>query len=297
MNWTRKTLSCLYRPGFVAILSCAALLGGGPVLAADPFRAGVGARPMGSALETAFEDFFRTGNYLNSTQKLNAAQAENPREPLVYSLQAALAFINEQPAQVLALGQKTQQVAQSLQVKDSARSHLYRGIGKGFEGASYYLKDKDLGIARALPSLFSMIAEINKAHQLAPNDPEINLVSGYVEMVLAGQKMKSYDEALSSFRKAAPAYLAYRGQALVYRDTRNYPQAQAMVAKALQGAPKNPDLFYLRGQILALQKKHVDAVSSFDQALALGKQLPESVKKQIRRERTVQLSKVAQSHS
>ena len=294
MNWTRKTLHRISHSGFLAVLSGAVLLCSS-ASAADPFRSGTGARPMGAALENAFEDFFRTGSYLNSTQKLSEAQAENPREPLVYSLQAALAYFNGQPSQVQVLGQKIQQVAQSLQVKDSARSHLYRGIGEGFEGASLYLKDKNLGIIKALPYLSSMIFEIDKAHQLAPNDPEINLVSGYVEMVLATQKLKSYSDALSSFRRAAPAYLAYRGQALVYRDTKNYPQAQTMVGKALKEAPRNPDLFYLKGQILALQKRPVDAVASFDQALALGKQLPESVKKQIRRERTVQLSKVAQS--
>jgi tetratricopeptide (TPR) repeat protein len=297
MDWTRNAFKksvCQQSGCFLAALSCSVLLGGGSVIAADPFRVGTGARPMGFSLERAFEDFFRNGSYLNSTQKLRVAQTENPKEPLVYSLQAALAYLNEQPDRVLLLAQKTQQVAQSIRGKDSARSHLYWGIGKGLEGASYYLKDGDVGLLKALPYAGSMVAEIDKAQQLAPNDPEVNLVAGYVGTVLAKQNLKSYEDALASFRKAGPAYLALRGQALVYRDTKHYAQAQTMVEKAIADAPQNPDLLYLKGQILALQQKPVDAINFFDRALSLGKQLPESTKKQIRRERSGQLSKVTQ---
>lgn len=282
---------------FLVTLSCAALISGGSATAADPFRSGTGARPMGPALESAFEDFFRNGSYLNSTQKLSIAQAENPKEPLVYSLQAALAYLNNQPDRLLTLAQKTQQTAQAIRARDGARSHLYWGIGKGLEGVSYYLQDGDIGLIKALPYASSMVMEIDKARQMAPNDPEINLVAGYVGTILAKQKLKTYDEALDAFRKAGPAYLSLRGQALVYRDIKNYPQAQIMVEKALTAAPKNPDLLYLKGQILALQKRPMDAISFFDQALALGRQLPESIKKQIRRERSSQLTKVTQSSS
>ncbi len=279
---------------FLCVLSCLALLGGGTAIAADPFRTGTEARPIGPSLESAFHDFFRNGSYLNSSQKLKAAELENPREPLVYTLQAALAYMNEQPDKMLSLAKKTGTVAQTMGPKDKARSHLYLGLAQGLEGASYYLKDGDAGLLRAFPNVSSMLLEINKARQLAPADPEVNLVVGYIQTILASQKMKPYSDALQSFNKAKPSYLALRGQALVYRDTKDYPQAQAMVEKALVDAPTNPELLYLKGQILALQQKPVDAIAFFDKALTLGKQLPESTKKQIRKERSSQVAKVSQ---
>jgi tetratricopeptide (TPR) repeat protein len=264
-------------------------------LAADPFRTGANARPFGTALEKAFEDFFRSGNYLNSSRKLAAAQLENPNEPLVYTLKAALAYLNSQPQQLEALAQKTREVSLALEATDKPRSHLYRGLADGLEGASYYLKDGDVGLVTAFPKISSMILEIDKARQLAPEDPEINLIVGYINTVeakLPGRSHK-YNEALDAFRKANPSYLAYRGQALVYRETKNYPQAQMMVDKALADAPQNPDLLYLKAQLFALQKKPTEAVAFFDKALSFGKQLPESTKKQIRKERNSQVNKLA----
>jgi tetratricopeptide (TPR) repeat protein len=264
-------------------------------LAADPFRTGTNARPFGTALEKAFEDFFRSGNYLNSSRKLAAAQIENPNEPLVYTLKAALAYLNSQPQQLQALAQKTREVSLALEATDKPRSHLYRGLADGLEGASYYLKDGDVGLVTAFPKISSMILEIDKARQLAPEDPEINLIVGYINTVeakLPGRSNK-YNEALNAFRKANPSYLSYRGQALVYRDTKNYSQAQMTVDKALADAPQNPDLLYLKAQLFALQKRPKEAVAFFDKALSFGKQLPESTKKQIRKERNSQVNKLA----
>jgi Tfp pilus assembly protein PilF len=259
-----------------------------PALAQDPFRKGPDARPMGPALESAFEDFFRTGEFQKASQKLGKAQAENPNEPLVYTLQAAIAYLNGQRDKMLEMTQKTREVSQAIESKDAARSHLYRGIAQGLEGSSYYLKDGLPGIPKALTYVSSMFLEIDKAKQLAPDDPEVNLLVGYINTLL-----NKYDDALQEFRKAGPPYLSYRGQALVYRDTKAYPKAQAMVDKALAAAPQNPDLLYLKGQILALQSKPSEAIALFDQALTIGKQLPESTKKQIRIERTNQMTQIS----
>jgi tetratricopeptide (TPR) repeat protein len=262
-------------------------------LAADPFRTGPKARPMGPALEKAFEDFFRNGSYLNSSQKLNAAQAENPNEPLVYTLQAALAYMNKQPERMQAMAQKTRQVAEAMSAKDEARSHLYRGLATGLEGAGDYLKNGDSALPSILTKVPSMLLEIDTAHKKAPDDPEVNLIVGYVDTVIAKYGLSNYDEALESFRKANPAYLSFRGKALVYREKKDFGQAQQMVDKALAAAPQNPDLFYLKGQILASQRNPTDAVLSFEKALSLGKQLPESTKKQIRKERDTQIAKLS----
>ncbi len=268
----------------VSIVLCYA----SPALAQDPFRTGPDARPIGPALESAFEDFFRTGKFQNAKQKLIKAQEENPNEPLVYTLQASLAYLNGQRDKMLEMTQKTREVSESMEAKDATRAHLYRGIAQGLEGSSYYLKDGLLGIPKALTYVSSMFLEIDKARQLTPDDPEVNLLVGYINTLL-----NKYDDALQEFRKAGPPYLSYRGQALVYRDTKDYPKAQAMVDKALAVAPQNPDLLYLKGQIFALQNKPTEAIAFFDQALEVGKQLPESTKKQIRIERTNQMSQLA----
>jgi tetratricopeptide (TPR) repeat protein len=270
------------------VLPLATLLFSSPALAQDPFRTGPDARPIGPTLESAFEDFFRTGEFQNASQKLNKAQAENPNEPLVYTLQAALAYQNGQRDKMLAMTQKTRDVAQSIESKDPGRSHLYRGIAQGLEGSSYYLKDGFMGLPRALTYVTSMFLEIDRARQLTPNDPEVNLFVGYIDLLL-----NKYDDALKEFRKAGPPYLAFRGQALVMRDTKAYPQAQAMAEKALAAAPRNAELHYLKAQTLALQNKPEAALASFNKALELGKQLPQSTKIQLMRERDTQIKLVS----
>jgi tetratricopeptide (TPR) repeat protein len=282
MHFSRKGRST------IGLLVSLLLFYANPALAKDPFRTGPEARPIGPALESAFEDFFRTGEFQKASQKLSKAQTENPNEPLVYTLQAALAYLNGQRDKMLEMTQKTRDVAQVIESKDAARSHLYRGIAQGLEGSSYYLKDGLTGIPKALTYVSSMFLEIDKAKQLAPEDPEVNLLVGYINTLL-----NKYDDALQEFRKAGPPYLSYRGQALVYRDTKAYPKAQLMVDKALVAAPQNPDLLYLKGQIFALQSKPTEAIASFDQALTIGKQLPESTKKQIRIERTNQMTQIS----
>jgi tetratricopeptide (TPR) repeat protein len=282
MHFSRKGRSA------IGLLVSIILFYTSPALAQDPFRKGPDARPIGPALESAFEDFFRTGEFQKASQKLAKAQAENPNEPLVYTLQAALAYLNGQRDKMLEMTQKTREVSQDIESKDAARSHLYRGIAQGLEGSSYYLKDGLTGIPKALTYVSSMFLEIDKAKQLAPDDPEVNLLVGYIDTLL-----NKYDDALQEFRKAGPPYLSYRGQALVYRDTKVYPKAQVMVDKALAAAPQNPDLLYLKGQIFALQSKPTEAIALFDQALTVGKQLPESTKKQIRIERTNQMTQIS----
>jgi tetratricopeptide (TPR) repeat protein len=274
MHFSRKGRST------IGLLVTLILLYTSPALAKDPFRTGSDARPIGPALESAFEDFFRTGEFQKASQKLSKAQTENPNEPLVYTLQAALAYLNGQRDKMLEMTQKTRDVAQVIESKDAARSHLYRGIAQGLEGSSYYLKDGLTGIPKALTYVSSMFLEIDKAKQLA--------LVGYINTLL-----NKYDDALQEFRKAGPPYLSYRGQALVYRDTKAYPKAQLMVDKALVAAPQNPDLLYLKGQIFALQSRPTEAIASFDQALTIGKQLPESTKKQIRIERTNQITQIS----
>jgi tetratricopeptide (TPR) repeat protein len=255
-----------------------------PAYALDPFRTGATARPLGSYIQGAFEDFFRTGDYQNAAQKLTKAQVQNPDEPLVFTLQAVLAYQNGQVEQMVALAKKTRQIADALEAKDPCRSHLYAGLSQGLEGSSFYLKDGVLGLPKVLTYVPGMFSEINRARDVSPDDPEVNLFVAYIDVLLGKQ-----DQAIDEFRKAAPSYLSFRGQALAYRDKKAYDDALSMAEKGLAAAPKNPDLFYLKGQILGLQGKAVQSVTFFNKALDTGKQLPEGIRKQIIHERDIQV--------
>ncbi|MGB7417184.1 MAG: tetratricopeptide repeat protein, partial [Thermosynechococcaceae cyanobacterium] len=85
---------------------------------------------------------------------------------------------------------------------------------------------------------------------------------------------------------AAPNYLAWRGLALAYRDHGTPEQAMNAVDQALTAAPNNPELLYLKAQILRKQDKLADSRKMFDQALAQKAQLPAGLVKQIAKERS-----------
>jgi predicted Zn-dependent protease len=55
--------------------------------------------------------------------------------------------------------------------------------------------------------------------------------------------------------------------------------------KAIAAAPQNPELLYLKAQILVLQKKTNEAMKYFNQALKLGNELPADTLKQINKEK------------
>jgi tetratricopeptide (TPR) repeat protein len=268
-----------------AVLPLAVIFCAHSTLAADPFRTGVKARPMGASLQSVFEDFFRYGKYQSSSQKLAKAQIENPNEPLVFTLLAATAYQNQQKDVFLLTVPKIRDASSRIAVKDSARSHLYKGVAQGLEG--YFLKDSVTDLPKTLTYASSMLLEIDKAHSLSPNDPEINLFVGFINMVLG-----KHDEALKNFQKAGPPYLALRGQALVYRDTKDYANAQVAVDKAIAVASQNPELLYLKAQIFVLQKNPNEAMKYFDQALKLGNELPADTLKQINKERSSLVSQV-----
>jgi tetratricopeptide (TPR) repeat protein len=268
-----------------AVLPLAVIFCAHSALAADPFRIGAKARPMGPSLQSAFEDFFRYGKYQSSSQKLAKAQSENPNEPLVFTLLAATAYQNQQKDVFLQMLPKIRDASNRIAAKDSARSHLYKGVAQGLEG--YFLKDSVTDLPKTLTYASSMLLEIDKAHSLSPNDPEINLFVGFINMVLG-----KHGEALKNFQKAGPPYLSLRGQALVYRDTKDYANAQVAVDKAIAVAPKNPELLYLKAQILVLQKNPTEAKKYFDLAINLGKELPADTLKQINKERSSLISQL-----
>jgi tetratricopeptide (TPR) repeat protein len=66
-----------------------------------------------------------------------------------------------------------------------------------------------------------------------------------------------------------------------YRDLNQQEQALAAVDRALQETPNNPDLLYLKAQILTRQSNHQASLRFYRRALAQQNQLPRSLVIQI----------------
>lgn len=253
----------------------------GSAWAADPFRSGEEARDIGPEVADAFEAFFCAGQYQNSRDKLEAARAASPEEPMIYALLAALAYQDQDQETFAQLATQTREVATILESSDPLRGNLYEGVGYGLEAASVVLEDGVvLGLPKALPTLNNLFASIREAQQINPDDPELNLLNGYMDLLLTYR-----DRALDQFQKAGPDYLAHRGQALAYRDLKEYPKALVSVDQAIAASCDNPELYYLKAQILAAQGEYSAAVPLFDQALQAAEQLPEGLVAEIQLER------------
>jgi tetratricopeptide (TPR) repeat protein len=255
--------------------------GANPAWAKDPFRTGSNARQISTEVSDAFEEFFCAGRYSQSRTKLEAALQASPQEPMVYALLAALAYQEGDLEDYAQLATQTREVAVQLKATDPLRGNLYEGVGYGLEAASIVIKDGVvIGLPKALPTLNQLFASIRAAQAVDPEDPELNLLNGYMDLLLTYR-----DKALDQFQNSAPSYMAYRGQALAYRDLDQYPEALAAVDAAIKASCNNPELYYLKAQILVHQGNRTEAVQLFDQALAAAEQLPPQLVTQIQRER------------
>ncbi|MFN7527854.1 MAG: tetratricopeptide repeat protein, partial [Dolichospermum sp.] len=94
-----------------------------------------------------------------------------------------------------------------------------------------------------------------------------------------------------------PGYLVDRGIALAYRDLKQYSQALDYVNRALKTTADNPEIYYLKAQILqekGKREKSQDLIKEgivyFDKALAKKSQLPVNLVKQIEYERSQAVS-------
>ncbi|NDJ16131.1 Sll0314/Alr1548 family TPR repeat-containing protein [Myxacorys almedinensis] len=293
-RWTSQTITRTLKRS----LGTAAMLVGllaSPSLAKDPFRTGSAAKPIDDQTEAAFLSVFKKGDYVSAKADLAKAPAS---EPLAAALKAAIAYTywageqNPQTKQALldefsTYATQTKQVAQ--QSTDPLRSNLYKAVGNFLEGA--YMVGKDgvvRGTAGALGKLQQAFQNLDAAEKIDPNDPELNLVKGYIDLLLSvtvNLPLSSPADAINRLEtKAQPAYLSQRGLAIGYRDLKQYDKALQAVDQAIQAAPTNPDLKYLKGQILYRQGKRADSVALFQEALKDAKQLPPSQVSQIQRE-------------
>lgn len=265
-----------------------------PTFAADPFRTN-NARKIGDNTEAAFKAVFQKGDYNQAERYIQQAESSEPNEPLAYAMKASLAYTKQDWSTLNTYSQKTLQTGQNLISTDPLRGNLYSAVGYFLEGAVILQRNGTVnGAPQALSRLRQVYQHLDKAEAVSANDPELNLVKGYMDLLLAvNLPFANPQQAIERLeRNAAPQYLAYRGIALGYRDLKQYPQALEYANRALKTTSDNPELYYLKAQILREQAKrensrnmNQEAIANFDKALAKKSQLPASLVKQIESER------------
>lgn len=301
-----KTMRRLILSGSSAALMVFSL-GIHPNLAADPFRT-TEPRSIGSKTEAGFRSIFEQGNYKQAKQYLEQAQSEEANEPLVYALLASLAYQEQDFNSIKTYADKTVETAQLLSTKDPLRGNLYVGVGLFLQGGHTVLTEGPLkGAPKALDKLKEVLKYLNVAEQLNPQDPELNLIKGYMDLLLSvNLPFSDSTKAIAQLEKQAnPRYLAYRGIALGYHNLNQHEQALTYVEKAISEAPNNPEVFYLKAQILAEQGKKAkeanqntlppqfqQAQESFAKALAQSDQLPKRMVAQIFYEQCKNLNQI-----
>jgi Tfp pilus assembly protein PilF len=256
-----------------------------PSWAADPFRS-QNPRAIGNETQKAFELMFKDGNYVAAVKQLDVAVRTEADEPLLFALRASTFYVKEDYLGMKVAGQRVRVNAEALKGKDNLRAYIYLAASDLIE-AGYIVKTEGLSsAAKALPLVQNVFDNIQKAKNLDSSDPELNLVKGYIDMLIASVlPLSDLDSALESLKQySTPDYLKWRGIALAYRDARRPEPALDAVNKALTSAPNNPDLHYLKGQILWMQGGNniATAKKEFERALSKSKQMSPSLLAEIR---------------
>ncbi len=270
-----------------------------PAWAKDPFRSN-NPRNIGEHTETAFKTLFLKGDYRGVTTPLKLAELQEPDEPLSYALRGSLAFTEEDWETLKIYGNKTLKAGSKLVKKDPVRGNLYLAVGHFLEGTYLYHKE---GAFSAINKLQLVFKYLDAAEDSDPSDPELNLIKGYMDLLLAvNLPFSTPEQAITRFKAyAAPNYLVDRGLAVAYRDLKQYDQALKFAQKALDKAPDNPEHYYLKAQILRqIGKKQNDldilnnALKHFNIALSRSAQLPKFIVKPLEREKRQTEEKIAE---
>lgn len=266
-----------------------------PSLAGDPFRTSE-PHKIGDQTEAAFKTMFQKGDYPGTDRYLKQAISSEPNEPLAYAMKASLAYGNKDWAKLEDYSKKTLETGQKLIASDPLRGNLYTAVGHFLEGAVIITRKGTVnGASQALSRLRQVYEYLDKAEAVSANDPELNLIKGYMDLMLAvNLPFASLDQAIERLEKnAAPRYLVDRGIALAYRDLKQYSRALEYANLALKATADNPEIYYLKAQILQEQGKKEksrqlfqDAIAHFDKALTKKSQLPGTLVRQIERERS-----------
>ena len=254
-----------------------------PTPAADPFRA-TSNHSIGDLTEDAFEAIFKYGDYVSAQDYLQQAESAESSEPLVHAMLASMAYLEQDWTAVKNRADLTKSTAEALVFEDPLRGHLYTAVGIFLQGA-HLLKTQ--GVARGTPQALAMLqqvfGELDKAESIDATDPELNLLKGYMDLMLAvNLPFSNPEEAIARMNQhGSPDYLSQRGIAIGYRDLGQYPEAVSAVDRAIAAAPENPELYYLKGQLLARQGAQGDSVVMFNKALEYSAQLPPAIVRRI----------------
>lgn len=288
---------------FVALtIGLAISFSNNPAWAKDPFRE-KNARNISEYTEQAFETVFLKGDYQAVREELNVAKSKEPEEPLNNALLAALAYTEKDWSQIKQYARETLESAQLLSKTDPVRGNLYLAVGHFLDGAYVYEKQ---GAIDAIEKLQLVFKFLDRAEAADPNDPELNLIKGYMDLLLAvNLPFSKPEQAIARFEdRAAPNYLVERGLAVAYRDLEQYQEALKYANNALKIAPENPEHYYLKGQILrqiGKQENNLsalnEAVENFELALEKSAQLPEFILKTLERENSLTKAKITELQS
>jgi tetratricopeptide (TPR) repeat protein len=270
-----------------------------PSWAGDPFRSN-DRREIGDNTEAAFIAFFQEGNYRQGKIYLDRAIKSEADEPLLWTLQAAYYYLQDDRESMKKYAVKIRETAKNLLDKDALRGNLYEGVAYFIEGAYAYETE---GALSSVGKVQQALKEFDEAEEIDPNDPEYNLFKGYINLLLAvNLPFSSPEQSIVNFQKyAAPDYLVNRGIAVAYRDLKQYDSSLEYINKALENAPNNPELYYLKGQVLRILGTKKDdkellqqALASFEQALSKSNQLPSSLSEPIQGEYAKTQARIAE---
>ncbi|MEB3160547.1 MAG: Sll0314/Alr1548 family TPR repeat-containing protein [Synechocystis sp.] len=230
-----------------SLLAAIALLAP-PAWAGDPFRPS-NPHAIGDETEAAFEAIFKEGDYRGAETILVTAIQQEPNEPLAYAMKASFAYDGNDLEAMKTYAARTREAAERLSATDPLRSNLYIAVGHFLEGGYLLKKGSYLQAVGKTGTIFEYL---DKATALSPNDPEVNLLRGYLDLFLSRYTpFNQSEQVIKRFEQfAAPDYLKYRALATTYRDLEKYDLAMANLDKALAITPDNPELLYLKGQFL-----------------------------------------------
>jgi len=257
-------------------------------IAGDPFRK-TNFRPISDTTESAFEAIFQAGNYQQANRLLKTINSD--ADPLAYALKGAIAYTEKDWNTLKKTANQPLRQAKEIGETDPLRRDLYLAIGHFLEGSYLYEVE---GAFSVFNKLQTVLYYLDLAEKHNPNDPELNLIKGYLDLFLAANlPFFQPENAIARLEThARPAYLVNRGLAIAYRDLETYEKAQTAVEKALKTTPNNPEIHYLKGQILyqlGEEKQSIElvaeAVKHFDSAIARSEQLPDSIRDSYPRER------------
>jgi tetratricopeptide (TPR) repeat protein len=259
-----------------------------PSWAKDPFRTS-NPKPIGNATSDAFSALFEKGDYKSAEKLVAKAAATEKDDPLVYAMQAVLAFSNGKAAEFGSSGTQTRTAGQQLIKTDPLRGNLYVAVGSFLEGADILSRN---GIVRGTPEALGKLQDATKgldeAGKIDANDPELSLIKGAMDLMLAvniSLPLSDPQKAIKQLEgQAGPRYIADRTLAWGYRDLKDFSKAMGAVDRARSATPDNPELDYLKAQIFVRQGDYKAALPLFQKALDKKTQLSDPLATQIEAE-------------